>query len=68
MLTHQPPPGDMNLPSCLLCVRTHTSCVFPDGRKRRRVARQIQVSQHPVLDGALTQGGESSLEDTTSQG
>jgi hypothetical protein len=56
--------GDMNLPSCLLCVRTNTSCVFPDGRKRRRTARQTQVSEHIVLGGALTHAGKYRLKVT----
>jgi hypothetical protein len=54
MLTPQPLSGDMNLPSCLLCVRTSTSCVFPDGRKRRRAAGQTQVSEHIVLSSTST--------------
>jgi hypothetical protein len=48
----------MNLPSCLLCVRTNTSCAFPDGRKRRRIARQTQVSDHTTLGGTLTPAGK----------
>lgn len=39
----------MNLPSCLLCIRTSTPCVFPSGRKRRKITPQESQHQAPGI-------------------
>lgn len=43
----------MTLPSCLLCVRTTTACVYPDGRKKRRIATDSPAIQcNSLIDTA----------------
>lgn len=40
------------MPSCLLCVRTTTACVYPDGRKKRRIATDSPATQRNSLIGS----------------
>jgi hypothetical protein len=67
MLTPRYPSGDMNLPSCLLCIRTSTLCSFPDGRKRRKAAHESQASEQHVLGGADLHASKDNLKGTISR-